>query len=334
MINKLITILLATYNGEKYLEAQIESLLKQTYTNWHLIIRDDNSTDKTLAILKQYQQQHPEKITILPSAGANVGSILNFNALLTFAQDAQYIMFCDQDDRWKENKIATTFSKLCELEQQYGKACPLLVYTNFQYVDETLQIIESKKNFEVNRIKHFGFSHLLAQNPVYGCTTIINRALADKIGFIPASAENHDYWIALVAAAFGKLYYLNEKTIFYRQHARNVSGNFDNNTFRKRFQRIILNKRNFKDAGNKYAMLTTFKEMYGNTLDKKPATVLNNFLCFFSNKNLACMIKSIKNGVRCQTIMQSGLLYTTIFLKKFSDIKVAIKGNTEAIKPL
>ena len=324
-MNELITILLATYNGEQYLDEQMESLLNQTYTNWRLIIRDDNSTDNTPAILEKYKLQYPDKISVLPNNGVNLGSILNFSTLFTFAQDAQYIMLCDQDDKWKKDKIVITFSKLRELEQQYGKRCPLLVYTNFQYVDETMQVIESKKNFEINRIQNFGFSHLLAHNPVYGCTSIFNRALADKVDAIPAQVENHDYWIALVAAAFGKLYYLNEKTILYRQHSRNVSGNFDNDTFRKRFQRILVNKRNFRDAEKKHAMLTTFKEIYGGTLDKRLAHILDNFLCFFSSKNLLCMLKSIKAGTRCRTFMQSILLYTTIFLNNFSPSKPLYK---------
>lgn len=316
-MNELITILLATYNGEQYIEEQLQSLFNQTYTNWRLIIRDDCSTDNTPAIIHKYKHQHPDKIVILPNDGKNLGSILNFSTLLTFAHDAGYIMLCDQDDKWKKDKIALTSSKLRELEQQYGKGCPLLVFTNFQYVDDKLEVIKSKKNFEINRIKNFGFSHLLAHNPVYGCTTIFNRALADKVGSIPAGVENHDYWIALVAAALGKLHYLNERTIFYRQHSRNVSGNFDNDTFRKRFQRVLVNKRNFKDAEKKYAMLTAFKERYGSILDEKRAHVLDNFLCFFTRKNLLSMIKSIKVGIRSRTLPQSVLLYTTIFFKKF-----------------
>src|SRR5205085_8699781 len=108
-MNELITILLATYNGEKYIDEQLQSLLNQTYTNWHLIIRDDNSTDGTPAILASYQQQYPEKITIMPNKGANLGSVLNFNALLTFAHNAHYIMFCDQDDQWLPDKIEVTY---------------------------------------------------------------------------------------------------------------------------------------------------------------------------------------------------------------------------------
>src|SRR3982751_5096035 len=95
-----VIILLATYNGEKYLRHQINSLLNQTYTNWHLFIRDDNSTDNTPALLQEYQEQYQNKITIVPNNGVNLGSILNFETLLTFARNAAYVMFCDQDDEW------------------------------------------------------------------------------------------------------------------------------------------------------------------------------------------------------------------------------------------
>jgi len=315
-MNELITILLATYNGEIYVEEQLQSLLNQTYTNWHLIIRDDNSTDGTPAILKRYQQQHPEKITILTNNGVNLGSILNFDALLTFAHDAQYIMFCDQDDSWLPDKIATTYAKIRELEREYGVNYPIMVFTNFQYVDKQMSIIESKKDFEINTIQNFGFPHLLAQNPVYGCTTIINRALADKVGSIPAQAENHDHWIALVAAAFGKLYYYNIKPILYRQHSNNVSGSYDNNSLQKRFKRIFVNKKNFKDVKIKYNMLLALKQRYYNTLNKKQLTILDNFLCLYTNKNPLNIVRSLKNNVHSQTKAQTFLLYLTIFLTK------------------
>ena len=314
-MNELITILLATYNGEKYIETQIESLLSQTYTNWRLIIRDDNSTDNTPTLLEKYQQQYPDKITILPAA-ANLGSILNFNALLTFAHDAKYIMFCDQDDCWLPDKIAVTYSKMGALEKEYGTNHPVMVFTNFQYVNEEMQIIESKKDFEINTIQNFGFPHLLAQNPVYGCTTIMNRALVDKIASIPAQAENHDHWAALVAAAFGKLYYLNTKTILYRQHSKNISGSFDNDTLQKRFKRIFINKKNFKDAKAKYSMLQFFYRRYYSRLNKEQQRILDNFLCLYTNKKPRYIIKSLQSNVRCQRPAQTLLLYLTIFFTK------------------
>src|SRR5689334_536818 len=118
-MDKHVIILLATFNGEQYIAEQIQSLLDQTYTNWRLIIRDDNSKDNTSAILTRYQQQYPDKITVMPNGGTNLGSVLNFNALLTFAQDAEYIMFCDQDDKWLPHKIEDTFNAMLQLEVEH-----------------------------------------------------------------------------------------------------------------------------------------------------------------------------------------------------------------------
>lgn len=176
-----VTILLATYNGEKYISHQLNSILSQSYTNWHLIIRDDVSKDNTPDIIEKYRELYPDKIEVLNNSGINKGSLLNFGTLLQAAGNARYIMFCDQDDEWLINKIEVTFLKMRELEKKYGLSYPIMIYTNFQYVDEHLKIIRSKAEFDVNRIKNFGFSHLLAQNPVYGCTGMINRSLADKV---------------------------------------------------------------------------------------------------------------------------------------------------------
>ena len=185
-MRKTVTILLATYNGEKYLSHQLESIIHQTYTNWLLIIRDDNSNDNTLSIIQQYKERYTDKIVVLENNGENKGSLFNFSALLDAAGNAEYIMFCDQDDEWKKNKIEITLAKMQEMEEQFGDRCPILIFTNFQYVDENMQVIKSKENFEINRIHNFGFAQLLAQNPVYGCTTLMNRALANKVGTVPS----------------------------------------------------------------------------------------------------------------------------------------------------
>ena len=317
-MNETITILLATYNGEKYLRHQLNSIISQTYTNWRLFIRDDCSSDNTLAIIQQYKEQLPNKIEVIENDGRNAGSLSNFNKLLQLADKAHYIMFCDQDDEWKRDKIETTFSKMKELEKKYGIDYPILIFTNFQYVDENMNTIHSKKNFEINRIGQFGFSQLLAQNPVYGCTTMMNRALADKTGVIPPQADYHDHWVALVAATFGKLYYMKEKTVLYRQHGSNVSGNWNNDSFRKRIQRILVNKKNVTEVKAKYAMLVSFREKYSDNLNKEQNDVLNTFLCFYKKRNILCMARSIKNGVRSQTLAQSILLYTTILFTKTS----------------
>ena len=308
-----ITILLATYNGEKYLEKQIESLLNQTYTNWHLIIRDDNSTDHTPIIIEQYRKAYPDKIAVIKHTGMNTGSILNFSALLSAATNAAYIMFCDQDDEWMNNKIEVTLHKMLELEAQYGTGYPIMVFTNFLYVDENMNAIESKKEFIVNRFKNIAFPQMLVQNPAYGCTSMINRALADKVAVIPPQAENHDYWTALIAAAFGKLYYLPQKTIFYRQHASNVSGNYDNSSLKKRVQRIIINKKNLSILTYKRRMLLQFKEMYYPHLNVAFKRIFDDFMALYNGISLPLIWKNMRNGIRSQTMLQTLLLYGSFF---------------------
>lgn len=317
-MNDTITILLATYNGEKYIEHQLDSLFAQTYTNWRLLIRDDGSQDETLSLVHKYQKEYPGKITLMVNKGTNKGSLQNFSALLQAAGDAEYIMFCDQDDEWKSDKIELTLSKMKEREKKEGTNCPIFIFTNFQYVDEKMNVIESKKNFEINRIHNFGFSQLMAQNPVYGCTTMMNRALTDVVGTIPPQADYHDHWIALVAAAFGELCYIKEKTVLYRQHGNNVSGSFDNDSFSKRLHRIFVNQKNVAEVRKKYIMLLCFRDMYGERLNNKDKKIMNNFICLYERKKLSCLVKSIRHKIRSQTLAQTVLFYTTVLFTRFS----------------
>lgn len=312
-----IHILMACFNGEKFVAEQIDSILFQTYTNWHLTIRDDGSTDNTKAILEVYQHQHPQQISLLTDDAGNVGSVLNFSLLLQQAANDNYIMFCDQDDKWLPDKIAITLKRMQELEKTKGTEKPLLVFTDFLYVDEAMQPIPSKKDFRVTKIKEVRLAHLFAQNHIYGCTMMMNGALAKLAGPIPAEAENHDYWVALVASAFGFLSYIKQRTILYRQHNRNVSGNYDNSSFKKRFQRNILQRRNVKDMIAKHAMLLTFRERYGLQMRADLKQTLDDFIHYYDNKSIATIIKNIRNGVRSQTLIQSLLVYLTIlFLPK------------------
>ena len=315
-MNETITILLATYNGEKYIAHQLNSIAEQSYTNWRLLIRDDHSADNTMMIIKEYQKKYPGKIDIIQNTGNNTGSLLNFGALLEAAADAKYIMFCDQDDEWKKDKIEITFSKMQSLEKQFTAGYPILIFTNFQYVDEDMNIIESKKKFQVNRIKKIGFAQLLAQNSVYGCTTLINKALADKVARIPPQAENHDYWIALVAGMFGCISYVDKKTVLYRQHSKNVSGNFDNNSFKKRVLRIFINKDTFTILSRKKRMLQTLKATYYTEANDTIKKTLSDFLSMYENKSPFLLLKNIRHGVYCQNLSQSFLLYTALWLYK------------------
>lgn len=306
-----IYILLAAYNGEKYIEAQIESILNQTYTNWKLIIRDDGSSDNTLSIIKKFIQAD-KRISLLKDNYGNVGSCRNFSILLqSVKNESGYIMFCDQDDYWKENKIELTLNEMIKAEKNYAAPTPVLVYTNFTYADESLQAISSKKNYSVTKFSNIKFSHIIAQNPAYGCTMMFNIALLKVINTIPQEAENHDYWSVLTASAFGKVFYLPQSTVFYRQHGKNISGQHSNDDFVKRINRIYKGK-NVDDVLNKIKMIKVFNSIYHEKLSAGQKKIIDDFILLAKHKSLSLIINNLKNDLKRQTFLQTLLFYISI----------------------
>lgn len=220
-----VEILLATYNGEKYLRALLESLLAQTFTDWTLLIHDDGSFDKTPDILRAYRARFPEKVFLVEDNIRLGGSLKNFSYLAEHSKNA-YVMFCDQDDVWLPDKIAVTFEKMAAAERLYGAKKPLLIHTDLRVVGDSLKTLGESfwKYQNLNPGSSGKFSRLLVQNVVTGCTVMVNRPLLELALPIPESAVMHDWWLALVAAAFGKIEYIASPTILYRQYAFNSVG--------------------------------------------------------------------------------------------------------------
>jgi glycosyltransferase involved in cell wall biosynthesis len=218
-MNKII-ILLSTYNGKKYLKQQLDSLYAQTYKNIQIIVRDDSSTDKTIEILNNYD------LKIIPS-DKNIGVKASFSMLLEYAlknTKSKYFMFCDQDDVWNNNKIEKTLNKMKELEYLHKKT-PLLIHTNLEIVDKRLNTINNSMwDYEYINPNNNKLNNLLLQNTATGCTMMINRQLANLSLPIGSSCIIHDWWIALVASQFGKIGFIGEPTIKYRQHGNNDTG--------------------------------------------------------------------------------------------------------------
>ncbi len=224
-MNPTVDILLASYNGERYLAEQIGSLLKQTHQGWHLIVRDDVSSDCSRSILDGFKTTYPEKITLIDDNLGNLGACRSFATLLEHSK-ADYTMFCDQDDVWLPGKIELSLQKMRELADGYGDAVPLLVYSDMKVVDRDLTVIaDSYWNYQVfDPNKGGDFGRLLVSNVIIGCTVMINRKLRDIALPLPPEALMHDWWVGLVAAALGKSDFLEEPTVLYRQHASNVVG--------------------------------------------------------------------------------------------------------------
>ncbi|WP_243370836.1 glycosyltransferase family 2 protein [Geotalea sp. SG265] len=218
-----VDLLLATFNGEHYLGEQLVSLFAQTCQDWRMIISDDGSTDDTRAIIESCQTAHGN-VTSLSSTDTTLGPCGNFARLLQHST-ADYVMFCDQDDVWLPRKIEKTLAKMGEMEAHYGKEMPLLVHSDLKVVDCALQpLAPSFWRYHGTNPDAIAFNRLLVQNVATGCTVMINKPLRELALPIPAEARMHDWWLCLVAAAFGRIGYVNEPTVLYRQHGRNDSG--------------------------------------------------------------------------------------------------------------
>lgn len=224
MSEPLIDILMATYNGERYVAEQIESIQRQTYKNWRLLISDDCSSDRTLDIVDRYAKCD-SRIHVVSKDVKYGGAKDNFFALMGLS-DASYCMFCDQDDVWLSDKINKTLKLMRELECKAPDGINL-VFTDMKVVDADLNVInDSFERFSSIDPWRTKFPQVVAQSLGAGCTMMINAATR-KLALQIEGLDNvimHDWWLSLVAAAFGHIGYLDESTSLYRQHSSNEVG--------------------------------------------------------------------------------------------------------------
>lgn len=214
-----VDVLLATYNGEKYLKCQLDSILNQTHKNIRLLINDDCSTDNTRVILKEYEEKD-DRIKVKYNE-KNLGYVKNFEDLLKRVEN-KYFALSDQDDFWKKEKIEKSLNKLLEEDAD-------LVFTDLEPVDEKLKIITPSMvrfmQMDKNIKKHQDYKLLFLRNCVTGCTILSKKELINKYIPIPTKKPMvHDWWMALIISQIGKITFLDEPTIKYRQHGNNQLG--------------------------------------------------------------------------------------------------------------
>ncbi len=235
-----VTIVMATYMGARYLREQVESIQKQSHSNWRLVVRDDHSSDDTVGMLAEMASADP-RITMLVDDKGNLGHCQNFNELLMANAHRPYVMCCDQDDIWLEQKIETTLRKMLAAEVTF-RAVPILVFTDFKVADADGSTL-SNNNAVISNIRRqaqFDLHSLLGYDYVWGCTMMLNRELLRLALPVSTQAQNHDYWVALVAAALGRIVFVDEPTMLYRRHALTVTGGSDVGSWKARFRRHVL----------------------------------------------------------------------------------------------
>jgi hypothetical protein len=220
-----IDILLSTYNGERFVERQIESIVSQMDCRCRLLIRDDGSSDGTRSIIQRFVARQPGQIVQVDEKAPRLGTCRSFGRLLAHA-DADYIVFSDQDDVWLPGRIAMPLARIQAVEAEAGRGTPVLAHTDLIVVDEHLRTIAPSfwSYSNLNPQRGSRLNQLLVQNVVTGSATMVNRALARLASPIPPGAVLHDWWLGLVASAFGRIEAIPEKTVLYRQHGSNSLG--------------------------------------------------------------------------------------------------------------
>lgn len=219
MNKPLISVALTTYNGEKYLSEQLESIINQDYKNFEIIISDDNSKDKTIEIINDYKHKYSNIIVNFNSE--NLGFKKNFEKAMSLC-NGEFIAFSDQDDIWTSNHLSILFENIGKKD---------ISCSNSLLVDES----GLSKNVFMNEIVHFKkfpqsnsdlFTYLLfGNNFVQGSTCLLRADFAKKNLPIPDFIDYHDHWFALNASLNNGIAYTTESTLFYRQHESNVTTN-------------------------------------------------------------------------------------------------------------
>lgn len=314
-----VTILMATYNGAKFLPEQIESIIAQTYSDWQLIIRDDRSTDNTVQIIERYL--YDDRIKLI-NYGSDYGSACtNFSNLVEWAKQNStgYIMFSDQDDIWKNNKVKKSFDFIKSIEQEYPQT-PLLGYTKFDFITENGDSIQ-KQILLPSGLKT---STMLVENYAWGCTMIMNHDLLKITKKIPYNAVNHDYWLALLCSAFGKVVLLDEDLIYYRQHSHNVSGNISNSFWKNRVTRYITQKDiMIKHFAANLSTVMLFSKTYADMLNSEKKKLIDNYIKQYNSMGIALLAGMLNKKILKFGVLKNLTMFPFLLLFKNKIYKTA-----------
>ena len=211
-----VTVVMSSFNGEKYIKEQIDSILSQKHCKVSLLVRDDGSSDATITILQQYENKGQLKLL----QGENLKPAKSFLEALKYSGETDYYAFSDQDDIWLDDKLNAAINVLEKMDNNKLN----LYCSNLTAVDNNYNILTSRLLPEqiVSNYKE-----LLVRSPhIFGCTCVFNKKLRDFIvdRELPKNLIMHDLWIALIASSMGNLYYDSAAYIMYRQHGNNHTG--------------------------------------------------------------------------------------------------------------
>jgi glycosyltransferase involved in cell wall biosynthesis len=295
-----IDVLMATWNGSRFIKEQLDSLFCQTFQNFRLIVRDDGSSDSTLEIVEQYRCRRPDSVLVRKNP-VRQGACRNFS-LLAQESTAPYFAFSDQDDIWRPDKLALELAAAKSIEAEHGVHTAVLVFSDMELVGPdnrlTARSVWKMKHVNPHRAR---LGSMLVQNLVNGCTALGNRSLLLHGMPIPEEAFMHDFWLGLVAAAFGILRPLDATTVRYRQHQHNAMGAGSGLRVADAFKRLLGDPSFKKGIERSRRQAEKFSERYASQLSTEQKEILQ---VWSKSQNLPA-------GVRHWTLYRNGLTRTS-----------------------
>lgn len=307
-----LQILMSTYNGKKYLREQLDSILAQDCeekgtASLSLLVRDDGSTDGTQAVLGEYSEKYPGKISWYQ--GVNTGVIKSFFDLLANAGEADYYALADQDDYWFAGKMDAGIRKIRQMDRHWETEAPLLYCCRPALVDEKLKPLAVNVD---NPVMRPGFGNALVENIVTGCTTVFNNKMRQMLILkVPEHATMHDRWMYLIATCFGSIYYDEKPYIYYRQHGGNAVGK-NTEKFSELIYRIKKIKKDSQSSSRQAVeFLQVFKGVSRDILSRDKEDKTGN--------------KATDGGLLYGRCIKSRLYLLKIFIKGKKSIKSRIK---------
>lgn len=302
-----VAICMATYNGGKYIAEQIDSIMKQSYTDWILFVRDDGSNDNTLEVIKKIASENKDNMVLIEEKKLEGGSSKkNFATILGWVNEHykfKYYMFSDQDDIWLPEKVETAIKTIKRIEKE--NSGPILVHSDLKVVDADLNLLGTSfwHYRRLNPAKR-DIKHLLVQNNITGCTMCWNSDLNRLLDLTEDAVAMHDWWIALTAACFGKIEYIKEPSILYRQHEGNVVGATKVNSIGFIIKRLCGSNHVRETLNMSMVQAETFAKYYSELLSDEQKKTIIRFASLKRKNKITKVVTIFRCGYLKQGIVQ------------------------------
>lgn len=288
----MITVLMAVWQGAEYLCEQLDSILNQTRPVDRIVVSDDGSTDGTLDILTAYQSEYPGVFEVISHADEKRkeslrGAAANFFFLIERERlrvnagvaEPEYWFLSDQDDIWLPDKVEKMYGKMRQEEENVGFDCAILLYSDVKVVDKYKKLLsESLFRYQRMNPERVEFSEVLVENPVTGGAAMFNAALLGQLSVPPETCVMHDWWLALLASAFGKLICLEEALSLYRQHGHNTMGAGKTGSLKDLKARLGRSREVEDNYRRMFAQAECFLLQYGSRMTDSRRRTLQGYL--------------------------------------------------------